>query len=220
MLNPQAGCRVNYYHIEMENGENMTLADKLKEARKNVGFTQIELAEKLCVSRQAITKWESGKGIPDVDNLRMISKVLNVSIDFLLDDAEELDKTVIKEQINLDDYAKEGKLRNKKDAVVYVKYPDADITPLLAKKKSTKGQKVFGELLGWLTDAPFGTDELFNQIADMKNAYYLVQQDDKQIFVTVTEDFIESKVMAKNITGDKFEIGDYKYQKAVYKVEK
>ena len=60
MLNPQAGCHVNYYHIEMENGEDMTLADKLKEARKNAGFTQSELAEKLCVSRQAITKWETG----------------------------------------------------------------------------------------------------------------------------------------------------------------
>lgn len=198
----------------------MTLADKLKEARKNAGLTQIELAEKLCVSRQAITKWETGKGIPDVDNLRMISKVLDVSIDFLLDDEGVLDKTVIKEQINLDDYVKEGKLRSKKDAVVYAKYPDAEIIPLLAKKKSTKGQRVFGELLGWLTDAPFGTDEIFNRLADAHNAYYLVQQGKLQIFVTVTEDFIESKVMAKNIIGDKFDIGDYKYQKAVYKVEK
>ena len=192
---------------------NMTLADKLKEARKNAGLTQIELAEKLCVSRQAITKWESGKGIPDVDNLRTLSKVLNVSIDFLLDDEEVLDKTVIKEQINLNDYEKEGKLRNKKDAVVYAKYPGADIIPLLAKKKSTKGQKIFGELLGWITDASFGTDEVFNQISDIHNAYYLVNQEDRQIFVTVTEDFIESKVMAKKITEDKFEIGDYKYQK-------
>ncbi len=198
----------------------MTLAEKLKEARKNAGLTQIELAEKMCVSRQAITKWETGKGIPDVDNLKVISKVLNVSIDFLLDDEEILDKTIIKEQINLNDYVKEGKLRSKKDAVVYVKYPDAEITPLLAKKKSTKGQKVFGELLGWLTDAPFGTDEVFNQIADARNAYYLVLQDGKQILVTVTDDFIESKVMAKKIIGDKFEIGEYKYQKAVYKVEK
>lgn len=198
----------------------MTLADKLKEARKNAGLTQLELAEKLCVSRQAITKWESGKGIPDVDNLKMISKVLNVSIDFLLDEEDVLDKTVIKEQINLDDYVKEGKLRSKKDAVVYAKYPNADITPLLAKKKSTKGQKLFGELLGWLTDAPFGTDEVFNQIADAHNAYYMVQQDDKQIFVTVTDEFIESRIMAKNITGNKFEMGDYKFQMAVYKVEK
>lgn len=78
----------------------MTLADKLKEARKNAGLTQTELAEKLSVSRQAITKWESGKGIPDIENLRTISKVLEVSIDFLLDDEEKLDKTVIREQIN------------------------------------------------------------------------------------------------------------------------
>ena len=198
----------------------MTLADKLKEARKNAGLSQTELAEKLCVSRQAVTKWETGKGIPDVENLKVLSQVLDVSIDYLLDEGEALEKTVIKEQINLNDYVKEGKLRSKKDAVVYAKYPDADITPLLAKKKSTKGQKVFGNLLGFLTDAPFGTDEVFNQIADAHNAYYLVQQDGRQIFVTVTEDFIESKVLVKEITGNKFEIGDYKYRKANYKVRK
>ena len=90
--------------------ETMTLADKLKEARKNAGLTQNELAEKLSVSRQAVTKWELGKGIPDIDNLRTISKVLNVSIDFLLDNDEVLDQTVIREQINLGDYVKEGKL--------------------------------------------------------------------------------------------------------------
>ncbi|MBR0133007.1 MAG: helix-turn-helix domain-containing protein [Lachnospiraceae bacterium] len=198
----------------------MTLADKLKEARKNAGLSQTELAEKLCVSRQAVTKWETGKGIPDVENLKVLSQVLDVSIDYLLDEGEALEKTVIKEQINLNDYVKEGKLRSKKDAVVYAKYPDADITPLLAKKKSTKGQKVFGNLLGFLTDAPFGTDEVFNQIADAHNAYYLVQQDGRQIFVTVTEDFIESKVLVKEISGNKFEIGDYKYQRANYKVKK
>ena len=198
----------------------MTLAEKLKEARKNAGLTQTELAEKICVSRQAITKWESGKGIPDVENLKNISKVLDVSIDFLLDDEGVADKTVIKEQINLNEYVKEGKLRSKKDAVVYAKYPDADITPLIAKKKSTKGQKIFGNLIGFLTDAPFGTDEVFNQIADVHNAYYLVQQEGRQIMVTVTEDFIESKVMAKEIAGNKFEIGEYEYRKAAYKVEK
>lgn len=198
----------------------MTLADKLKEARKNAGLTQTELAEKLCVSRQAITKWETGKGIPDVDNLRTISKTLNVSIDFLLDEEETLDKTVIKEKICLEDYVKEGKFRSKKDAVVYAKYSDADITPLFGTKKSTKGQRIVGELLGWFTDAPFGTDEMFNQMADIDKAYYLVTQKDTQILVTVTEDFMESKVLAKKIDRDKFEIGDYKYRKAAYKVEK
>lgn len=79
---------------------------------------------------------------------------------------------------------------------------------------------MFGESLGWFTDAPFGTDEVFNQIADAHNAYYLVEQSDKQIFVTVTEDFIQSKVLSKKITESKFEIGDFKYTKATYKIEK
>ena len=48
----------------------MTLADKLKESRKNAGLTQIELAEKLCVSRQAITKWETGDWDIIVTSLR------------------------------------------------------------------------------------------------------------------------------------------------------
>lgn len=74
--------------------------------------------------------------------------------------------------------------------------------------------------MGWLTDAPFGMDELFNQIADVHNAYYLVQKEDAQILVTVSDDCIESKVMVKNIIGDKFEIGNYKYRKCKYKVEK
>lgn len=91
----------------------MTLADKLKEARKNAGLTQAELAEKICVSRQAITKWETDKGIPDIDNLRVLSKVLNVSIDFLLDEEETLDQTVIKEQVCLEDSVKEEKLESK-----------------------------------------------------------------------------------------------------------
>ena len=73
----------------------MTLADKLKEARKNAGLSQTELAEKLCVSRQAVTKWETGKGIPDVENLKVLSQVLDVSIDYLLDEGEALEDYIV-----------------------------------------------------------------------------------------------------------------------------
>ena len=48
----------------------MKFQDKLKEIRKRFGFTQEELASLINVSRQAITKWENGDGIPDITNLQ------------------------------------------------------------------------------------------------------------------------------------------------------
>lgn len=47
----------------------MTLGEKIREARRRCGFSQEQLAEKLSVSRSAIAKWETDKGLPDVGNL-------------------------------------------------------------------------------------------------------------------------------------------------------
>ena len=62
----------------------MDFQDKLKELRKNRGLTQEELAQALFVSRTAISKWESGKGYPNIDSLKAISKYFCVSLDDLL----------------------------------------------------------------------------------------------------------------------------------------
>lgn len=62
----------------------MTFAEKLRSARKQAGMSQEQLAEKLCVSRQAITKWETDAGIPDIDNLMAVSALFHISIDELL----------------------------------------------------------------------------------------------------------------------------------------
>lgn len=62
----------------------MNISEKIRKTRKSSGYSQEQFAEKLCVSRQAVTKWETGKGIPDIDNLKSISALLNVSIDYLI----------------------------------------------------------------------------------------------------------------------------------------
>lgn len=62
----------------------MTFAQKLKELRTRAGMSQEKLAEKVGVSRQAITKWETDKGAPDMDNLMAISDLFGVSVDELL----------------------------------------------------------------------------------------------------------------------------------------
>ena len=68
----------------------MLFNEKLKMLRKEKGFTQESLADKLNVSRQAITKWESGDGIPDIDNLKQISILFNTTIDELVKEDKDI----------------------------------------------------------------------------------------------------------------------------------
>ena len=62
----------------------MEFNEKLQELRRNKGLTQEELAEILYISRTAVSKWESGRGYPNIESLKKISKFFEVSIDDLL----------------------------------------------------------------------------------------------------------------------------------------
>ena len=68
----------------------MNLADKLQLLRKKDLFSQEELAEKLGISRQVVSKWESGQSLPDLNKLKAISKLYNVTIDSLVNDDNEI----------------------------------------------------------------------------------------------------------------------------------
>ena len=196
----------------------MTLGEKIKEARKQCGLSQEQLAEKLAVSRSAVAKWETDKGIPDVENLKALAHVLNVSVDYLLDDGEVIDEVAMREPYNLSDYGK-GIKKKKKDRVIREKFPDAEIHTLLGKLKLTKSEKVIDNLLGFFTDAPFGTPELINNFKNMDKEFYLVEKDGKQFLVTITDEFVETRQLAKRITAEKFEIGNWKFTKCAYGVK-
>lgn len=64
----------------------MILADKIIQLRKKSGWSQEELAQQMGVSRQSVSKWESGQSIPDLDKILKLSALFNVSTDFLLKD--------------------------------------------------------------------------------------------------------------------------------------
>lgn len=192
----------------------MTLGEKLKEARRSIGLSQEQLAQKICVSRQAITKWESDKGMPDIENLRALAKLLNVSIDYLIDDGENMDKITIKERINLKEAKVKGRCRCKQDAIILEKYADAEIIyPLISNKKMNK--------IEWILD--FLTQPgIFNLAYQFSNKieYYLVEKKDKQFFVSVSKEFIESNELSKKIIDKKFVIGDIEFKKVPYKLIK
>ena len=68
----------------------MEFHEKLQELRKNKGLTQEELAESLYISRTAVSKWESGRGMPSIESLKAISKFFAVTLDELLSGEELL----------------------------------------------------------------------------------------------------------------------------------
>ena len=68
----------------------MEFNEKIQELRKQMGLTQEELAEQLYVSRTAISKWESGRGYPNIESLKAIAKFFSVTVDELLSTDEVL----------------------------------------------------------------------------------------------------------------------------------
>ena len=67
----------------------MILADKIMNLRKKKGWSQEELAEKIQVSRQAVSKWEGAQAVPDLEKILMLSKLFGVTTDYLLKDEME-----------------------------------------------------------------------------------------------------------------------------------
>ncbi|MBM7567830.1 helix-turn-helix domain-containing protein [Paenibacillus sacheonensis] len=73
----------------------MIFGEKLKNERKNKGWSQEELAEKLFVSRQSVSKWENNQNYPSIEIIIKVSDLFGVTIDELLRSDEELTKKVI-----------------------------------------------------------------------------------------------------------------------------
>lgn len=204
--------------MEANDKVTMTLGEKIRSARKSTGLTQEQLAEKLSVSRQAVTKWEANKGMPDVENLKQLSRLLGVSVDYLLSDGGDIDFSVIKEEINLDDYpyprTMKGRWRQKtgkKDMAVMERYPDAEIHRLVGKQICTRGEKITDNVIGFLLDGPFGIPDFLNSIKNTDKEFYLVSRADKQFLVTVTNAYMESRQLREKITTKKFKIGNFSF---------
>ena len=81
----------------------MDFSEKLQNLRKQHGLTQEELAAKLYVSRTAVSKWESGRGYPNIDSLKEISKFFSVSVDELLSSDELINAAQDENRKNISD---------------------------------------------------------------------------------------------------------------------
>ena len=186
----------------------MTFGEKLKEA----GLSQEQFAEKMSVSRSAVAKWESDKGMPDVSNLKAMAQLLDVSVDYLLDEDEKLSFNETKEAIDIDTFEVSAPCRDKKDAACYSRFKGADaIYPLIRRKRMSKAE--------WIADFFAGPGII--QGADYLNnvsAYYLVESAGKQLLVTISADFLTSRELAKKVDPKKFDFGKYTFRKGTYQL--
>lgn len=82
----------------------MNLSEKIVMHRKSAGLSQEELAEKLNLSRQAVSRWESGTAMPDAGNILQLSKLFDVTADYLLNDAYQNDADLPKVRALQGDY--------------------------------------------------------------------------------------------------------------------
>lgn len=193
----------------------MTLGEKIRYARKCSGLSQEQLADRLCVSRSAIAKWETDKGIPDVENLKTLSRLLLVSLDSLLDDREETTAPAVREPYSLAAFGR-GCKKVKKDRMMRARFPDAQICTLLGRPELTSGGSPAHSTLGFLTPVPFGPPEYMKTVRELDRTFYLVELEGEQLFVSVTEEFLEINPLPQRIDAASFTLGSWLFVRGGY----
>jgi len=186
------------------------LGEKIREARRKCSISQEQLAEKMSVSRSAVAKWETDKGLPDVGNLKMLARMLNVSVDHLLDEGQESHPPVIREDYNLAAYGY-GCGRVKKDRVVREKYPDARICPLLGRQNP--------EAMDLRLEK--GADccaNLADRVKQTDKAFYLIEKENRQFLVTVTDAFLETRPLENPLQGNSFSMDGWSFVKCNHEI--
>lgn len=154
----------------------MNIAGKIKAARNRAGMSQQELADAIHVSRSAVAKWESDKGLPDIENLKAISKLFGMTLDELTGDGDHV-SCALQEPMPSED----------PEEAVRIRWPEALRIDWMDLRHDFGPM---GRVLNALSFGWFGmTWRLFHQKeCDVNRCrYYLVDNFDEHIFVRCQE---------------------------------
>ena len=187
----------------------MKLSDKIRTYRKSFDLSQEALAEKLNVSRQVITKWETDNGIPEISNLKALGDLFGVSIEDLLDDDQPVEYPLLREKYALEknnysnryDYAvKYLKERYANDNIYGLTQVENGERPLLAKffRFITLGVSDISYLTQWFSDLAI---------------WFLAEKENRKLLIKVTKECIETRDISNIIDTDKFTYEKNKFVK-------
>ena len=195
----------------------MALTQRIKELRTRNGLSQAALADRLHVSRQAVTKWEAGRGIPDVDNLRAMAALFGVSVDHLLDGTGDgAAPAVLRHPVDvasLEPYKPAGRpLGAKSHRAVREAFPDAAIYPLARMRSNNRVQEFLEWGLMLAFDTPYGLFGLSDSLSN-RDAYYLVEEKNRHVLARVTPKAVEGKELPEPVEGRTFTVGEDRFRR-------
>lgn len=179
----------------------MTFAEKLKQIRKRFGLTQEQLAKIINVSRQVITKWENGGGLPDISNLQELSKIFGLTIDYLLDNNNALPVLLMRKELDKTKYS--NKLFSHREILMEY-YPEPWKIFILSSHKK------MGKLESILDFFTTGDYFLIKNVSDL-SSYYLVKNGDLKLLVNIKNYVLEVVELPTNIDDKKFSYGQNKF---------
>jgi len=171
----------------------MLLIDKkIKQIRKTFGFSQKQLAEVLNVSRQAITKWETIGGYPDLINLHKIARTFNITVDHITNDELELPILLLNIDIKIQKYNKlsHEQILNKIFKETY------EIHYLLRKQKNM--------LIGNLVEYIILSIHKKLKIQNRTITNFLIIKDDIKLFAIFNSDALKVLPLSSETNKDKF----------------
>lgn len=178
----------------------MTLGEKLKDIRKRFGLSQEQLAEIINVSRQAITKWETDKGMPDVMNLQELAKVFGVTVDyFLRDEGTSAVKTMTKSL----DKTKYGSKLSAYNEILKEFYGEPWEVYVLSRSKKFK---LTDFIIDTLTAPEISPVDTADMLSDM-SPYYLAKKDGVKLLVNIRKWVLTAVELPSDTNEKKFTYG-------------
>lgn len=187
----------------------MTLGQKLREIRRRFGLSQEELAEIMNVSRQAITKWENDGGLPDVSNLQELSRVFGLTVDYLLNDENQLPALSMRKQLDKEKY--KNKLSSYEQILKEYYSEPYEIFILTREKKMNVIEFLINFFIGGSKPEmiyPLSTTDVLSDLSP----YYLVKKDNLKLLVNIKNWVLEVIELPTNTNEKKFVYGKNRFR--------
>lgn len=181
----------------------MTLGEKIKNIRNKFGLSQEELAEIINVSRQAITKWETNSGIPDIENLKLLASTFNITVDYLINNDLNLPALTLRKELDKTKY--KSKLSSYEEILIEY-FDNSDIYVLTREKNMNAIERLIDFFVGGSAPEMIFPIETADVLSDL-SPYYYIEKNNVKLLVNIKKWILEVIALPEDTDKKKFIYG-------------